>query len=384
MRCAALIVAAGRGERLQGDLPKQYRPLAGQPILRRAVEAFLCHPGIDTVSVVIDPGHLRHYGAAVSDLSLAPPVAGGGTRQDSVRLGLESLGLSSPAPDAVLIHDAARPLVSRALIDRVIAALARSPGVLPGVPVVDSLRRLVDGRLAEEVDRVGVVRAQTPQGFSFAAILDAHRRLRGQGFTDDAALARAAGLEVVAVAGEEANLKITLPEDLEVAARHLGTRRSCRVGTGFDVHAFAPGRRLVLGGIEIPFERGLAGHSDADVLLHAVTDALLGAIAAGDIGVHFPPSDPRWKDAASDVFLRHAAGLVRDAGGILEHVDATLICERPKLGPHRERMRARIAELLLIGSDRVSLKATTTEGLGFTGRGEGIAAQAVATVSFGE
>ncbi len=235
--------------------------------------------------------------------------------------------------------------------------------------------------MAEEVDRAGLVRAQTPQGFAFPAILEAHRRLRGRPFTDDAAIARAAGLAVMAVDGEEANLKITRPEDLDMARHHLETRRSCRVGMGFDVHAFAAGRRLVLGGLEIPFDLGLAGHSDADVMLHALTDALLGAIGAGDIGVHFPPGDPRWSDAASSVFLQHAAGLVRDVGGAIEHVDTTLICERPKLGPHREAMRARIASLLGIGTDRVSLKATTTEGLGFTGRGEGIAAQAVATIS---
>ncbi len=381
MRCTALIVAGGRGERLGGALPKQYQLLAGRPVLRHAIKAFLAHPGIHTVRVVIDPEHRGHYERATAGLGLEEPISGGRTRQESVRLGLEALAAAASPPDLVLIHDGARPLVSGALIDRVIGMLADAPAVLPAVAVVDSLRRLVDGRLVGEVDRAGIARAQTPQGFAFRPILEAHRRLRDEAFTDDAAMARAAGLEVAAVAGEETNLKITLPEDLETATRHLDQGRRTRVGMGFDVHAFAEGRRLVLGGLEIPFERGLAGHSDADVLLHALTDALLGAIGAGDIGVHFPPSDARWKDVDSGVFLEHAAHLVEEAGGVIEHVDATLICERPKLGPHREAMRARIAFLLGIVPENVSLKATTTEGLGFTGRGEGIAAQAVATVS---
>jgi 2-C-methyl-D-erythritol 4-phosphate cytidylyltransferase/2-C-methyl-D-erythritol 2,4-cyclodiphosphate synthase len=381
MRCAALIVAGGHGERLGGALPKQYRPLAGRPVLGHAIGAFLAHPDVHGVRVVIDPGHRAHYERATAGLGLEEPVGGGRTRQDSVRLGLESLAAATSPPDLVLIHDGARPLVGRALIDRVIGALHHAEAVLPAVPVVDSLRRLVDGRLVGEIDRVGIARAQTPQGFAFRPILEAHRLFQDQAFTDDAAMARAAGLEVVAVEGEEANLKITLPEDLETAARHLERSRRIRVGTGFDVHAFAQGRRLILGGIEIPFDRGLAGHSDADVLLHALTDALLGTIGAGDIGVHFPPGDSRWKDVDSGVFLQHAARLVGEAGGAIEHVDVTLICERPKLGPYRQTMRARIAGLLGIAAENVSLKATTTEGLGFTGRGEGIAAQAVATVS---
>lgn len=380
-RCAALIVAGGRGERLAGPLPKQYQPLAGRPVLRHALERFLAHPRVDAVRVVIDPAHRAHYDAAAAGLALLPPVAGGASRQELVRLGLESLADAPPA--WVLIHDAARPLVELALIERVCLALEEAAGVLPGLAVTDLLRRVEGGRLVGEVDRTGLMRAQTPQGFHFPVIIEAHRRLAGQSFTDDAALAAAAGIDVVTVEGSEDNMKITLPGDLEMAARRLGAGVHVRTGLGFDVHALVAGRRLMLCGIEIPFERGLAGHSDADVALHAVTDALLGTIGAGDIGTHFPPSDPRWHDADLARFLSHAARLVAEAGGTIEHVDLTLICERPKIGHHRPAMLARLAELLDLPLDRVSLKATTTEGLGFTGRGEGIAAQAVATVSLG-
>ncbi|HET6470084.1 MAG TPA: bifunctional 2-C-methyl-D-erythritol 4-phosphate cytidylyltransferase/2-C-methyl-D-erythritol 2,4-cyclodiphosphate synthase [Geminicoccaceae bacterium] len=376
----ALIVAAGSGQRF-GGLPKQYRPLGGKPVARRAVEAFAGHAAVDAVTLVIDDAHRDLYGSALAGFGLPPPVTGGATRQESVRRGLESL--VPLAPDTVLIHDAARPLVSAALIERVVAALHGHDAVLPVRPVVDTLKRVADATVLGEVAREGVARAQTPQGFRFTAILEAHRALAGGSFTDDAAVAAAAGIAVHAVAGEEANLKITLPEDLAEAERRLGAARRWRTGTGFDVHRLVPGRRLLLCGVEVPFERGLDGHSDADVALHAITDAILGTIPAGDIGSHFPPSDPRWKDADSARFLVHAGRLLAAAGGTLELVDVTILCERPKLAPHRARMRERVARILGIGLDQVGVKATTTEGLGFTGRGEGIAAQAAVTAAFG-
>jgi 2-C-methyl-D-erythritol 4-phosphate cytidylyltransferase/2-C-methyl-D-erythritol 2,4-cyclodiphosphate synthase len=377
----ALIVAAGSGQRL-GGLPKQYRRLGGRPLLRHAAEAFLRHPRIAAVRGAIDPGHRTLYDEATAGLALLEPVAGAELRQATVRLGLESL--VALAPETVLIHDAARPLVSAVLIERVAAALDGADAVLPALPVVDTLKRVSGGVLTGEVARDGVVRAQTPQGFRFAPILTAHRAEAGRAFTDDTAVAAAAGLAVVTVKGEEANLKITLPEDLDEAERRLRPPAPrWRTATGFDVHRLVAGRRLVLCGLDIPFELGLDGHSDADVALHALTDALLGTIAAGDIGQHFPPSDPRWKDAASDRFLAHAQGLVEAAGGRIELVDLTILCERPKIGPHRAAMQGRVAAILGLRPDQVSIKATTTERLGFTGRGEGIAAQAAATVAFG-
>ncbi|HMR30474.1 MAG TPA: bifunctional 2-C-methyl-D-erythritol 4-phosphate cytidylyltransferase/2-C-methyl-D-erythritol 2,4-cyclodiphosphate synthase [Geminicoccaceae bacterium] len=379
MSCAALIVAAGRGERFGADLPKQYADLAGAPVLRRAVRAFLGRPGIGQVRVVIDPAHDELYRGAVGDLGLPPPVTGGPTRQESTWRGLEALAADAPA--AVLIHDAARPLASPALIGRVLEALDRHDAALPVLPVVDSLKLVQDDMLAGDRPRDGLARAQTPQGFRFELILEAHRRHAGAAMTDDTALVAAMGVPVRAVAGEERNLKITTPDDMEEAKRRLSPERRWRTATGFDVHRLVPGRRLVLGGIDIPHELGLDGHSDADVVLHALTDALLGCIAAGDIGMHFPPSDPQWAGVASDRFLAHARDLVAGAGGTVEHVDVTILCERPKIGPHRDAMRARIAAILGLAVDRVSVKATTTERLGFTGRGEGIAAQATATVA---
>lgn len=379
MHCAALIVAAGRGERFGASLPKQYADLAGAPVLRRTVQAFRGCPGIGQVRVVIDPGHAEHYRKAVGDLDLPPAVAGGSTRQESVSRGLEALAADPPA--RVLIHDAARPLASPALIGRVMDALERHDAALPVLPVADTLKLVRDGMLAGERPRDGLARAQTPQGFRFAVILEAHRRLAGAAMTDDTALVAAMGVPVCAVAGEERNLKITTPDDMSEAGRRLAAAARWRTGTGFDVHRLVAGRRLVLGGIEIPHELGLDGHSDADVVLHALTDALLGCIAAGDIGTHFPPSDPQWAGASSDRFLAHARDLVQAAGGAVEHVDVTILCERPKIGPHRDAMRACIAGILGLPVDRVSVKATTTERLGFTGRGEGIAAQATATVA---
>ena len=373
-----LVVAAGRGERAGGALPKQYQRLAGETILARAASALLNHPKVAGVAVVIAPGHADLYAESCGHLSLLPPVEGGAERQDSVRRGLEALAPLNP--DLVLIHDAARPFLSLAVMDRVLAALESSPAALPVLPVADTLKRIDSGRVAGTVDRAALTRAQTPQGFRFQMILDGHRRCAGESLTDDTAIVERLGLAVTAVAGDEALFKITNPDDLERAARHLMTANEIRTGSGFDVHRLGDGDQVTLCGVEIPHDQCLLGHSDADVGLHAMTDAVLGAIAAGDIGLHFPPSDPRWRGAASDRFLDHAAGLVRDRGGEIVNIDVTLICERPKIAPHRPAMRARISEILGISMDRISVKATTTERLGFTGRGEGIAAQASATV----
>ncbi|WP_448187592.1 bifunctional 2-C-methyl-D-erythritol 4-phosphate cytidylyltransferase/2-C-methyl-D-erythritol 2,4-cyclodiphosphate synthase [Azospirillum sp. sgz301742] len=375
--CIALIVAGGSGQRFGAERPKQYHDLAGQPVLRRTVEAFLRHPAVSGVQVVIQPAHRDLYDAAVAGLNLPEPVSGGASRQDSVRNGLEQIG----TPDLVLIHDAARPLVDADTIQAVVNALAKAPGALAAVPVADTLKRGDGCHVAGTVDRSGLWRAQTPQGFRFAEILAAHRAAAGLDLTDDAAVAERAGLSVVLVPGKEENFKVTTQDDLtraeRVVTQELG---DVRTGMGFDVHRFTEGDAVVLCGVRVPHSQKLEGHSDADVGLHALTDAILGAIGDGDIGSHFPPSDPQWRGADSGKFLQHAAGLVRARGGILAHVDVTVICERPKVGPHRTAMVARVAELLGIAQDRVSVKATTTERLGFTGRGEGIAAQAVATV----
>ena len=375
----ALVVAAGRGTRFGGTIPKQYLPLGGGTVLRHAVTAFARHPRIAGVQVVIRDEDRAIFAAATSGLSLLPPVPGGAERQDSVRLGLEAL--ESRDPSGVLIHDGARPFPDAGLIDRVLEALDWAPAAIPALPLGDTIKRVEDGVIRETVDRSFLWRAQTPQSFHFGSILAAHRAAVGRVLTDDAAVAEAAGIAPVVVAGSEDNLKVTTADDLAAAERLLATRLGdIRVGQGFDVHGFAPGDHVMICGIAIPHEQSLAGHSDADVGLHALTDALLGSIGAGDIGMHFPPSDPRWRGAASHHFLRHAADLVRAKGGSVAAVDLTVICERPKIGPHRARMIEQVAKILAIPADRVSVKATTTERLGFTGRGEGIAAQAIATV----
>ncbi|HEY0326760.1 MAG TPA: bifunctional 2-C-methyl-D-erythritol 4-phosphate cytidylyltransferase/2-C-methyl-D-erythritol 2,4-cyclodiphosphate synthase [Allosphingosinicella sp.] len=380
-RVVALIVAGGRGARAGEGVPKQYRSLGGMPVLRRTVLAFMRHPRISDVRVVIHPDDRALYEEAVEGLGLEPSVTGGDTRQASVAKGLAALGGGEAK---VLIHDAARALVPGLVIDRCLDALREgAEAVVPAIPVVDSLRR-GSTALTEEVDRAGLLRVQTPQCFDLKMIRELHESLAGNEFTDDAALAMQGGIEVATVEGDETNLKLTTPEDFERAAALLGARRSTRTGFGFDVHAFEEGDHVWIGGIQIPHGRALKGHSDADVALHALTDALLGAIAAGDIGDHFPPSDPQWRGAPSSVFLEHARTLVERSGGRTEHVDVTIICEAPKIGPHREAIRARIAELLRLDIGRVSVKATTTERLGFTGRGEGIAAQAAATVTMNE
>lgn len=385
MTTAALIVAAGRGTRAGGEIPKQYQMLGGKPLLRHSLEVLLRHGAIARVAVVIHPDDSEAYADAVKGLEnqprLAPPCLGGAARQDSVRLGLEALAQAMPGQ--VLIHDAARPFLEQSQIDRLLDMLKQAPGAVLGIPVVDTLKRDDSGYARSGVERQGLWRVQTPQAFRFSDILTAHRQSAGLALTDDAAVAERAGLPVKLVPGSEENFKVTEPDDFARAERQLLLRLAdIRTGQGFDVHAFSdePDRKLTIGGLVIPHERGMIGHSDADVALHALTDAILGALGAGDIGLFFPPGDAQWKDADSTLFLKHAVGLVTARGGMIAHLDLTIICEAPKIGPHREAMRARIAAIAGIGLDRVSVKATTTEKLGFTGRREGIAAQAVATV----
>ncbi|MFC4171488.1 bifunctional 2-C-methyl-D-erythritol 4-phosphate cytidylyltransferase/2-C-methyl-D-erythritol 2,4-cyclodiphosphate synthase [Microvirga sp. GCM10011540] len=394
MSVVALIVAAGRGSRAGEGAPKQYRPLAGQPVLTRTLRAFLAHPEIDHTAVVIDPDDEDLYRASVERLEpdltgrLLPVAYGGETRQDSVRNGLEAL--ATTGAETVLIHDAARPFVSAGLIGRAIEA-GRSGASVPGVPVTDTIK--VTGARGEVVstpDRSTLRAVQTPQAFPLDLVIGIHRKAAAanlHAFTDDGALAEWAGLAVQVFDGDRDNVKITHPADFTEAERRLKGHSMTfvtRLGTGFDVHAFAEGDHVWLGGIRVPHDRGVLAHSDGDVVLHALTDAVLGALADGDIGTHFPPSDPQWKGASSDRFLAHAAGLVRARGGLIDHLDTTLLCEKPRLGPHREAMRARIAEIAGLRLDQVSLKATTTEKLGFTGRSEGIAAQAAATIRLPE
>lgn len=374
----ALIVAAGRGTRMPGDRPKQYRTLGGQAVLRWSAERLLAHPAIAGVRIVYHPEDDALYRTATEGLDLADPVPGGETRQDSVRRGLDALANETPV--RVLIHDGARPFVDAAQIDALLAAMAGHDGAIPALPVTDTLKRGDAGAISATVARDGLWRAQTPQGFAFDAIRAAHEHAVGQDFTDDAAVAEAAGLRIALAPGSEENIKITTEEDLWRAERWLAAARETRTGSGFDVHRFGPGDTVRLGGLDIPHSHALAGHSDADAALHAVTDALLGAVGAGDIGMHFPPSDARWRDADSAQFLQHAVELVATHGGRIAHIDITIICEAPKIGPHRDAMVRRMAELLGLPPDRVSVKATTTEGLGFTGRGEGIAVQATATL----
>jgi 2-C-methyl-D-erythritol 4-phosphate cytidylyltransferase / 2-C-methyl-D-erythritol 2,4-cyclodiphosphate synthase len=390
VRVAGLIVAAGRGARAATDLgqPKQYCQVGGETMLTRTIAAFAGHRVIGDLLVVIHPDDATRYDAASAPFAgrLLPPVMGGARRQDSVRAGLEAL--QSRRPDTVLIHDAARPFVDAALISRVIAKLDGHAGALPCLPVTDTLKRGQSGRVTGTVEREDLWRAQTPQGFTFETILAAHRKAAGTpalAFTDDAAIAEWFGADVALVEGSEHNRKLTTAEDLTIADQILraaggAPSGSVRVGSGYDVHALGPGDAVILCGVRIPHSKKLVGHSDADVGLHALTDALLGAIADGDIGVHFPPSDDRWRGAASDIFLKAAADKIAARGGEIVHVDVTLLCEAPRIGAYREAMRASMAGTLGIDVAQVSIKATTNEGLGFVGRGEGIAAMATATV----
>jgi 2-C-methyl-D-erythritol 4-phosphate cytidylyltransferase/2-C-methyl-D-erythritol 2,4-cyclodiphosphate synthase len=372
---AVLIVAAGSGSRHGGDVPKQYQALGGRPLLRHAAAAFAAHPEITRVRIVVGAGHDALYAGAVGDLGLPPPILGGATRQQSVRRGLESLAGDPPAK--VLIHDAARPLIDAATIERVLRALDEAPAAIAALPVVDSLRREGGGI----IDRAGLWQVQTPQGFAYETILAAHRAAKDDLATDDATLAEQAGIPIRLVEGAMSNLKITRDGDIAMAQAFLMARLGdVRTASGFDVHKFAPGDHVTVCGVRVPHTHALEGHSDADVGLHALTDAILGCIGAGDIGSHFPPTEPRWKGADSARFLRHAVDLVLERGGMVTHLDVTVICERPKIGPHRAEMVARVAEIAGLRPDQISVKATTTEGLGFTGRREGMAAQGMATV----
>ncbi|WP_019014274.1 bifunctional 2-C-methyl-D-erythritol 4-phosphate cytidylyltransferase/2-C-methyl-D-erythritol 2,4-cyclodiphosphate synthase [Elioraea tepidiphila] len=376
MRIAALILAAGSGTRFGSATPKQFVAIGGVPIVARAVRAFVSHPRIGRVMLV---GPVESLAAACPDFPRSGLVPGGATRQDSARAGLEAL--AADPPDAVLIHDAARPLVPARVIDAVCDALAGgAEAALPALPVTDTLKRAEAAIVTETVPREGLWRVQTPQGFRFGSILAAHRAAAGLSLTDDGAVAEAAGMTVHLVPGSEENLKVTTPDDLTRAEALLDARLTPRIGTGFDVHRFAPDRPLMLCGIHVPHSFGLAGYSDADVGIHALCDAIYGALAEGDIGTQFPPSDSTWKDADSALFLKHAADRVAARGGRIVHADVTLICERPKIAPHAAAMRERLAALMGVDAGAVSVKATTTERLGFTGRGEGIAAQAAVTV----
>lgn len=384
MTVAALIVAAGKGTRLGAPLPKQYLPLGDTPVLRHTVKAFLAHSSVDCVQVVISSADRALYEASVGDLGLPEPADGGTTRQESVFNGL--LALEQSGIDKVLIHDAARPFVSEGLIQQIVDGIGETGAIVPVLPVTDSVKLAWGDLLGDDVDRSELRRTQTPQGFRFDLILEAHRAAVGLNLTDDAAVAAQASHAVRSAAGEERNFKITTSEDMDRARRTLAAlpgsaQVEYRSGSGFDVHRFADGRPMIICGIKIPFDRGLEGHSDADVGLHAITDAILGAIADGDIGDHFPPTDPQWRGAPSDVFLAFAGSRVIERGGHIASIDVTIICERPKIKPHRQAMRERIAAILAMDTGRVSVKATTTERLGYTGRQEGIAAQAVATVA---
>jgi 2-C-methyl-D-erythritol 4-phosphate cytidylyltransferase/2-C-methyl-D-erythritol 2,4-cyclodiphosphate synthase len=387
---AAIVVAAGRGERMGGGGPKQYRDLAGMPVLAWSLRALAAHPAVGSILTVIHLDDKDVYDQSVRAIfesgagNLLPPVAGGATRQASVLAGLEAL--VAVAPRNVLIHDAARPFVSAVIVSRVLDAIEDGCGALPAVAVADTLKRAdADGRVTETVARQNLHAAQTPQGFRFAEILAAHRAASLAGrtdLTDDAAVAELAGMSMRIVAGDPVNAKITTAHDLAEATRRAAAP-DIRTGNGYDVHPLIPGDAVTLCGVRIPSDRSLRGHSDADAGLHALTDALLATIAAGDIGSHFPPSDPQWRGVSSDRFLAHAAALVKAAGGAITHLDVTLVCEAPKIAPHRDAMRARIAGIAGIDIGRVSVKATTNEGIGFIGRREGIAALATATAAFG-
>jgi 2-C-methyl-D-erythritol 4-phosphate cytidylyltransferase/2-C-methyl-D-erythritol 2,4-cyclodiphosphate synthase len=374
----ALIVAAGRGERAGGDVPKQFALLGGIPVIARAVDAFDDLP----VFVVVGAGQQEALAAALGTRIVSGVVTGGATRQDSVRNGLATIAAAGGA-DKVLVHDAARPLLPRVVLDALIAALDTHEGAVPVLPVADSLAR-GDTLMGETVDRAELLRVQTPQAFHLDALMTSLSRWTGEAATDEAQVVRAAGFKVVTVPGDMMLDKITHPADFARAEALLAARMISRSASGYDVHRLAEGEELWLGGVKIAHSHGLSGHSDADVALHAITDAVLGTIGAGDIGSHFPPSDAQWRGASSDQFLAHAASLVAARSGIIDFVDLTLICEAPKIGPHRDAMRTRIADILHLPPSRISVKATTTERLGFTGRGEGIAAQAIATVRIPE
>ena len=380
---AAVVVAAGQGLRAGGEIPKQFRRIAGETLLERALSVFAEASDVTFVQPVIRPNDVDLVRRLTRGMNVLEPVAGGATRQASVRAGLEAL--VSCTPDIVLVHDAARPFASASLITRAIEAAEKTGAAIPALPVTDTVKRIDNaGTIEATLDRNSIRLVQTPQAFAFPVLFDAHRRALAQGrddFTDDAALAEWAGIKVSVFAGEPGNIKFTTPEDFARAeAIQSAGLGDVRTGSGLDVHAFGPGDHVTLGGIRIPHVQALTGHSDADVALHALTDAILGALADGDIGAHFPPSDPQWRGASSDRFLTFAVERVRARGGRIAHLDLTIVCEAPRIGEHRDRMRANIANLAGIGIARVGVKATTSEKLGFTGRGEGIAAYATATI----
>ena len=379
--CAVLILSGGSGDRFSAKIPKQYFKLGDKTIIRHAIDAFLEHPGIDVIRVVRRPQDKNLYEESVTGISILGPTDGGKTRQESVRLGLESL--QDIKPKWVLIHDAARPFPNKNLITRALSGLTTSHAVVPGLPLLDTIKELEDDRktIKKTIDRKKLWRAQTPQAFHYKTILNAHRTTIQEEVTDDAALAEKNGITVTIVDGDNDNIKITTPEDIEQAKKMLNFSDTVtHVGTGFDAHRFGPGNHVLLCGIKINHEQGLEGHSDADVPMHALTDAILGAISAGDIGSHFPPSDEKWRGAPSDHFLRHATKLVENLKGKILNVDVTIICESPKISPHRESMQKNISEVIGISLSSVSVKATTTEQLGFTGRREGIVAQAITSI----
>jgi 2-C-methyl-D-erythritol 4-phosphate cytidylyltransferase/2-C-methyl-D-erythritol 2,4-cyclodiphosphate synthase len=382
-KVAAVVVAAGRGLRAGGGIPKQYRVIGAAPAIRASLATLSAHERIAAVQPVIHPEDACLYEAVAEGLALMPPVSGGATRQASVRAGLRAL--APFAPELVLVHDAVRPFASPALISRAISAAAEHRAAIPVVPVVDTVKTIdPSGTVTGTLDRAQLRAVQTPQAFDFAALMEAHRRAeaaRREDFTDDAALAEWAGLKVISFEGEVGNVKLTTAEDfVRLEVMQLAASGDVRTGFGFDVHPFSEGDHVMLGGVRIAHERSAAGHSDADVVLHALVDAILGALAEGDIGVHFPPSDPQWRGAASDRFLAFAVERVRARGGRIALLDVTVVCEAPRIGPHRDAIRERIAAIAAVPVGRVAVKATTSERLGFTGRGEGIAAFANATI----
>lgn len=388
MKVAVIIVAAGRGHRVGADMPKQYIPLCGNPVLHHTIEAFLNAPYVDLIQTVIHCDDQALYHQATEGLSILPPVFGGESRQQSVMNGLEAL--SQHEPDIVLIHDAARPFITSQHIEDVIVEASHHGAVIPVLPVVDTVKQISENKITKTIDRSSLARAQTPQAFRYKLIYMAHRKMANRAdndrnLTDDSSIAEACGIKVLTIPGEEGNFKITTREDVEKAKQMIKQNLTdIRTGLGFDVHAFEEGDQVILGGIMISHNQKLKGHSDADVALHALTDALLGAVAGGDIGSHFPPNDDQWKGANSDIFLKHAAQLIAEKKGMITNIDLTIICEAPKITPHRDKIRENIARLLDLDPGRISVKATTTEKLGFTGREEGIAAQAIVTVRLPE
>lgn len=375
MTVTALIVAAGSGSRLGGGLPKQFRPIGGKAMLAHAVDALASHPAVDAVRMVIGEGQEELARAALGERDVGDVIIGGTLRSDSVRAGLAVIDA-----DIILVHDAARPFCPHDVVDRLLAALGDHDGAVPVLAVADTLAQIDGATLGDPVDRASLARVQTPQAFRTEALKQAYEQSTAPDPTDESSVMRAAGLAVAIVEGDAMLDKLTTSADWARAEALHAARLVSRTGMGFDVHAFSGDGPVMMGGIEIAHDRGLVGHSDADVVLHAITDALLGAAGLGDIGEHFPPSDPQWEDAASAIFLAHAANLIRTRGGIIDFVDCTVIGEAPRVGPYRAAMRSSVATILGLAESQVSIKATTTERLGFTGRGEGLAAQAVATI----